>query len=261
MALSMWQSRWRVLLSKITLLHNDGELQIHIEVFGRADKPHVLAFANAHAMNCVAESEPFFAALIAADTIFRDGAGMSVLFKRLSIAPGLNLNGTDLIPRLIANYDGSDIALYGTQDPYLGEAKKNITASLAPNSNIETAHGFLQAHEYITLAMQQQPSLIILGMGMPKQEQVAAQLRKQLSNGCLIVCGGAIIDFLGGKVTRAPLWLRKSGVEWVYRLAVEPKRLFKRYVLGNPKFLARALLLGNFELTSPEKCSQWLPKL
>jgi exopolysaccharide biosynthesis WecB/TagA/CpsF family protein len=79
---------------------------------------------------------------------------------------------------------------------------------------------------------------------MPKQEQVAAQLRKQLSNGCLIVCGGAIIDFLGGKVTRAPLWVRNWGIEWMYRLAVEPKRLFKRYVIGNPKFLVRSLALN-----------------
>lgn len=244
MVFSMWQTRWRELLPKITLMHSDDELQTHIELFDRIDKPHVLAFVNAHAMNCAAESETFFNALIAADTIYRDGSGMSVLLKRLSIAPGLNLNGTDLIPRLIANCDGRKIALYGTQDPYLTEAKNNIHSSLAPNSIIETAHGFLQAHEYVTLAMQQEPSLIILGMGMPKQEQVAVELRQQLSNGCLIVCGGAIIDFLGGKVSRAPQWMRQSGVEWMYRLAVEPKRLFKRYVIGNPKFLVRSLALN-----------------
>jgi len=256
----MWQTHWRALLSKISLLHSDAELQAHIDMFGNIDKPHVLAFVNAHAMNCAAESEPFFTALNAADTIFRDGAGMSVLFKRLSIAPGLNLNGTDLIPKLIANYDGRNIALYGTQDPYLGEAKKNITGSLAPNSNIEAVHGFLQAHEYVTLAMQQQPSLIVLGMGMPKQEQVAVQLRQQLSNGCLIVCGGAIIDFFGGKVSRAPQWMRQWGVEWMYRLAVEPKRLFKRYVLGNPKFLIRAILLRKFSTSSFAKNSQCMSK-
>jgi exopolysaccharide biosynthesis WecB/TagA/CpsF family protein len=243
MMFSIGQSHWRALLSKITLLHNDGELQAHIKLIRRNVTPHVLAFANAHAMNCAAESEPFFAALNAADTIYRDGVGMSALFKRLSIAPGLNLNGTDLIPRLISKYDGRNIALYGTQDPYLTEAKKHVTRFLAPNSNIEIANGFLQAHEYISMAMLHRPRLIILGMGMPKQEQVAAQLRKQLSNGCLIVCGGAIIDFLGGKVTRAPLWVRQWSIEWLYRLALEPKRLFKRYVIGNPKFLIRSLTL------------------
>jgi exopolysaccharide biosynthesis WecB/TagA/CpsF family protein len=68
-------------------------------------------------------------------------------------------------------------------------------------------------------------------------------LRAQLDYPCLIVCGGAIIDFLGGKIARAPVWMRRLGLEWVYRLVQEPGRLFRRYVLGNPLFLARALRL------------------
>jgi exopolysaccharide biosynthesis WecB/TagA/CpsF family protein len=56
----------------------------------------------------------------------------------------------------------------------------------------------------------------------------------------VIVCGGAILDFLGGGATRAPAWMRRLGIEWLYRLAREPRRLFKRYVLGNPLFLSRA---------------------
>jgi exopolysaccharide biosynthesis WecB/TagA/CpsF family protein len=92
--------------------------------------------------------------------------------------------------------------------------------------------------------MQAQPcALIVLGMGMPRQELVACSLRAQLDYPCLIVCGGAIIDFLGGKTARAPAWMRRLGLEWVYRLAQEPGRLFRRYVLGNPLFLARALRL------------------
>jgi len=91
------------------------------------------------------------------------------------------------------------------------------------------------------LAREQQPELIVLGMGMPKQEAVAAELA--VTGGpCLIVCGGAILDFLGGKVSRAPEWLRRLGGEWLYRLLREPKRLFMRYVVGNPLFLLRTLL-------------------
>jgi N-acetylglucosaminyldiphosphoundecaprenol N-acetyl-beta-D-mannosaminyltransferase len=78
---------------------------------------------------------------------------------------------------------------------------------------------------------------------MPRQELVARSLRAQLDYPCLIVCGGAIIDFLGGKTARAPVWMRRLGLEWVYRLVQEPGRLFRRYVLGNPLFLARALRL------------------
>jgi exopolysaccharide biosynthesis WecB/TagA/CpsF family protein len=86
--------------------------------------------------------------------------------------------------------------------------------------------------------------LIILGMGMPRQEIVALALRAALHRPCLIVCGGAILDFLGGRVPRAPRLLQGLGLEWAWRLAREPRRLFRRYVLGNPVFIGRALLLA-----------------
>jgi hypothetical protein len=86
--------------------------------------------------------------------------------------------------------------------------------------------------------------LIILGMGMPRQEIVALALRAALHRPCLIVCGGAILDFLGGRVPRAPRLLQGLGLEWAWRLAREPRRLFRRYVLGNPVFIGRALRLA-----------------
>ena len=76
---------------------------------------------------------------------------------------------------------------------------------------------------------------------MPKQEVVATRLAAS-GVPCLIVCGGAILDFLGGKVDRAPKWGRRLGCEWVFRLIKEPKRLFSRYVVGNPMFLLRTLI-------------------
>ena len=135
-------------------------------------------------------------------------------------------------------------AVAGLGSVRLAQARSSIAASLAPNSAIHIANGFLQAASYAELAAAQQPGLIVLGMGMPKQEQVAVHLRSQLHHPCLIVRGGAIIDFLGGKVVRAPRWMRQCNLEWLYRLALEPKRLFKRYVMGNPKFLMRAAMLS-----------------
>lgn len=243
MALPDWKNHWRTLISQITLLQTPGALRDQIHTFGNLSQPHVLAFVNAHALNCAAESQAFFESLLAADTLYRDGIGMSILYKMQSTPAGLNLNGTDLIPQLIAHFDGRTIALYGTQEPYLAQACSTITATLAPNSAINTANGFMPAARYAELAAVQQPSIIVLGMGMPKQEQVAVHLRSQLHHPCLIVCGGAIIDFLGGKVVRAPRWMRQCNLEWLYRLALEPKRLFKRYVMGNPKFLMRAAIL------------------
>jgi exopolysaccharide biosynthesis WecB/TagA/CpsF family protein len=79
-------------------------------------------------------------------------------------------------------------------------------------------------------------------MGMPNQEYLAVCLRERLSHPVLIVNGGAVLDFLGGKVTRAPKVMRNTGTEWAYRLFLEPRRLARRYLLGIPAFFSRVAL-------------------
>lgn len=239
-----WQGHWRQLVSGLVRIDSDrGERQL-LENLAQPAQPTVLAFVNAHAMNSAATSREFFEALRAADVVLRDGIGMAILLKLLNLEPGLNLNGTDLIPKLVRRHAGRQIALFGTEEPYLSRARDRVVAELAPGSSCLTAHGFLPTTDYVQLAVASRPALIVLGMGMPRQEQVARELRATLDHPCLIVCGGAIIDFLGGKTSRAPRWMRGAGVEWLFRLALEPRRLFKRYVIGNPLFLARALALA-----------------
>lgn len=241
-----WRSRWSLLLEKIERVQSPSESQALLAELSYPRAPSVLAFANAHAMNSMAVSASFFDALHSADRVLRDGSGMATLFKLLRMEPGVNLNGTDLIPRLIRAFDGRGIALFGTRDPWLETAWQHVRQDLAPHSTVIRADGFLQADAYAALAAEHKPALIVLGMGMPRQEEVAAGLRAVLDYPCLIVCGGAIIDFLGGKTPRAPLWVRRVGMEWVFRLALEPRRLFQRYVIGNPLFLSRALRLASF---------------
>ena len=96
------------------------------------DRPFVLAFANAHAMNGLAESTPFFDALRSADMVLRDGSGMEILFKLLKMPPGINLNGTDLIPKLLRKFNGRRIALFGTRDPYLQKGLQAVVLDFAP---------------------------------------------------------------------------------------------------------------------------------
>jgi N-acetylglucosaminyldiphosphoundecaprenol N-acetyl-beta-D-mannosaminyltransferase len=240
-----WCGRWSQLLEKIERVPGPSEGQALLAELSRPRAPSVLAFANAHAMNSMAVSVPFFEAIQSADRVLRDGSGMATLFKLLRMEPGLNLNGTDLIPRLICAFDGRGIALFGTREPWLETAWQRVRQDLAPRSTVISANGFLDAGAYAALAAEHKPALIVLGMGMPRQEEVAAGLRAVLGYPCLIVCGGAIIDFLGGKTPRAPLWIRRVGMEWAFRLALEPRRLFQRYVIGNPLFLSRALRLAS----------------
>ena len=157
---------------------------------------------------------------------------------------GRNLNGTDFIPRLLAACDGQTLAVLGTCEPYLQRGADVITRQLMPHSLVLTLSGFETVARYRALLQAQRPALVLLAMGMPRQEQVALELRATFAHPCLIVCGGAIVDFLAGKTARAPAWLRRLGLEWLWRLGQEPRRLFMRYVVGNPLFLLRAAWLS-----------------
>ena len=241
-----WRQRWALLVKKIERVQTAAEEQQLMDSLSHPSKPFILAFANAHAMNTIAASAPFFDALRSADMVLRDGSGVASLFKLLKMSPGINLNGTDLIPKLVKLFNGRCIAVFGTQNPYLQTGLQVVSQELAPESSYVSAHGFLDVATYSALAAKHQPALIVLGMGMPRQEEVATALRSALNFPCLIICGGAIIDFLAGKTPRAPMWMRRIGLEWVYRLAMEPRRLFQRYVVGNPLFLTRALRLVFF---------------
>lgn len=230
-------------MGALVLVHSPREEERLIDALCAAPRTQILAFVNAHAMNAAAANQAFCDAVVSADVVLRDGSGMATLLSMLKRAPGLNLNGTDLIPKIMARYAGRPIALFGTQEPYLSAAARVTAQRLAPACQCVTLNGFLATEAYVEAARAQRPHLIVLGMGMPRQEQVAVALRTALEHPCLIVCGGAIIDFLGGKTARAPTWVRRSGMEWAFRLALEPRRLFRRYVIGNPLFLARAMRL------------------
>jgi N-acetylglucosaminyldiphosphoundecaprenol N-acetyl-beta-D-mannosaminyltransferase len=92
-----------------------------------------------------------------------------------------------------------------------------------------------------------------VGLGAPKQDLIAYRFRK-LHAAPVILCVGAAFDFVAGTMERAPSWMRRSGLEWVHRLSREPRRLWRRYLIGNPRFVAgivRDRLHGVFRTRPP----------
>ena len=81
------------------------------------------------------------------------------------------------------------------------------------------------------------PDLLWIGMTAPKQEKWTYQHWKELDIHCHVGTIGAVFDFYAGTVERAPLWWQKHSLEWLYRLLFEPKRMWRRYVIGIPLFL------------------------
>jgi N-acetylglucosaminyldiphosphoundecaprenol N-acetyl-beta-D-mannosaminyltransferase len=76
-----------------------------------------------------------------------------------------------------------------------------------------------------------------VGLGSPKQDVVGGELRA-LDAAPIILCVGAAFDFVAGAKRRAPEWMRRSGLEWLHRLVSEPRRLWRRYLIGNTRFVA-----------------------
>ncbi len=239
-----WMPRWHQLVRAIARVHSErGEQQL-LEWLAQPQEPVMVAFVDAHAMNSVAESDAFFQALMSADVVLRDGIGMALLMAILNQRPGLNLNGANLIPKILEQHAGSTIALFGTQEPWLSQARETVSRKLAPGSACVVTHGFHETAMYVRLAALHRPSVIVLGMGMPRQEEVGVVLRAALGFPCLILCGGDVIDLMGGRTPLAPAWMRRFGLEWLYRMRCESKRLSQRYVVGNPVFITRILQLA-----------------
>ncbi len=237
-----WRQIWRAIVDQVDITPTIGDRDRLLDEFAHGTGVRTLGFVNAHALNSCVDN-PFFARdLLGLDQIVRDGIGVHALYRLIGSRSGLNLNGTDLLPELIARFRGQRIALFGTQIGFVERAGERLRRELG--CEVITADGFQPDGYYLERVARARPALVVLGMGMPKQERVAQQMKHGLHQDVAVVCGGAILDFLSGAKPRAPWWMRRAGLEWAYRLSLEPKRLFRRYVVGNPLFLLRSALLA-----------------
>lgn len=244
-----WTQLWRNIVQRVAIAPDSASKESLLDNFVNGHGVRTLGFVNAHAMNfCVADPK-FAADVLDLDHIVRDGIGVHALYKLIGTHSGLNLNGTDLLPELIARYAGQRIALFGTRLEHVERAAERLRRDVG--CDVIVADGFQRDGYYLECAAREQPALVVLGMGMPKQERVARLMKHGLHQDMAIACGGAILDFLSGHVSRAPGWMRRSGLEWMYRLSLEPKRLFGRYVIGNPLFLLRSAILSGRPPATP----------
>lgn len=220
------------LIAKQTLCDDTAQIVDLFEtITTQQEGIRILSFVNAHAVMRSTREADFFNDLMNSHWLLRDGTGMAMIMRRVGVEPGINLNGTDFIPRLLQHVPRSwKLALLGTQDPYLSLAAQRLRAM--GFEHISTLNGFQPEATYVKHVLRENPNLILLGMGMPKQECVArcfAQDTRVENCGLLIVNGGAILDFLSGEVPRAPSWMRRWGIEWLYRLLREPRRMYPRF--------------------------------
>jgi len=151
-----------------------------------------------------------------------------------------NLNGTDLIPALCreAGAGGLSVYLLGGKPGIAEEVAEKLTQGCPGLIIAGTQHGYFQAdetQEVLNRIKEAQPHLLLVAFGSPLQEIWIDQYAAQL-DGILCAGVGGLFDFMAERVRRAPSPIRKAGMEWAWRLAMEPRRLWRRYLLGNAIF-------------------------
>jgi len=230
------------LVDHITVANTPTDEADLVDELTAIDFPVVLSFINAHTMNIARDDRALLQDLLDSSLLLRDGVGMSILMRMIGKSPGLNSNGTDLIPKIASEFKGRSVALLGTEDVYVARAAEYATRVGCDVVLVE--NGFQHPQLYVEKIWETRPDLVVLGMGTPKQERVAQMIARRVEHPVVIVNGGAILDRWAGRFRRAPALVRRLRAEWLYRLAREPRRLWRRYLLGNWRFMAWALSLA-----------------
>lgn len=199
-------------------------------------------YANAHTMVTAAANKRLEGALAQTDLLMADGSGVRWGSKLRGTPIEHNLNGTDLVPALCkaGAAKGLSIFLLGADPGIAEQAAFNLKDKYPGLVIAGTRNGYFandQIDEVLEEIREAQPHLLLVAMGVPRQELWIDKHSDKLPNIACMGVGG-LFDFMAERVPRAPMLMRKIGFEWLWRLLLEPKRLWKRYIIGNMVFMA-----------------------
>jgi exopolysaccharide biosynthesis WecB/TagA/CpsF family protein len=207
------------------------------------DRPRHLCYVNAHSLNLAHHDESYRGALARADLVLNDGIGLDLAARMRGRSFPENLNGSDFTLRLLslAEEKAWRVYLYGGRPGVAAMAGDRLCAAMDRLKIVGVRDGYKPGtcKEVVDDIRAAAADVVIVALGQPEQE---LWLDTHLAEtGCHLGVGvGAFFDFASGRVVRAPQWMNRLGVEWVFRLVREPGRLWRRYIIGNPVFLWRA---------------------
>jgi len=215
--------------------------------FARKREGKYVCVANVH-MIIEAYNDPEFSSIINnALIVTPDGQPLSLLLKILYGVKQPRVAGMDLLPDLLKLVEEEKIPVffYGSASATLDKVKAKLKSQYPevvlagvispPFGDISPA--LLKSH--IDLINRSETGIIFVVLGCPKQEKLMAEMSGRV-NGVMIGVGGAVPVF-AGELSRAPEWMQKYSLEWLFRLVKEPGRLWKRYLFTNTKFIFLAL--------------------
>ena len=200
---------------------------------------------NAHSFN-VAQRDPLFAnALFEGDYLIPDGASVVQACKWINAKsqPKERIAGWDLFSFEMERNRKSKVMFMGSSEKVLSLIKERAAVDY-PEMEVVTYSPPYKAEflnednaDIIKAINDANPDLLWIGMTAPKQEKWIYQHWQELDIHCHVGTIGAVFDFYAGTSKRAPKWWQEHSLEWLYRLIKEPRRMWRRYIIGNPLFI------------------------
>jgi N-acetylglucosaminyldiphosphoundecaprenol N-acetyl-beta-D-mannosaminyltransferase len=210
----------------------------------REGRAQSVFFVNAHTLNLAAADREYREVLNSGDFVFGDGTGVRWAARWGGARMCDNLVGTDFTPALFQATAGRGYSYFmlGGDEQTIAQAAKYAEKNFLGWRLAGYHHGYLKSDELNTAAIETinaaRPDVLLVGMGNPLQERwIQAQLGRLDVSVCMGI--GGLFDYWAGNVSRAPAWMRKVGHEWIWRLFQQPRDKARRYLVGNPLFLAR----------------------
>ena len=219
----------------------------------RLDKGIAVHFANAYNIALAGEDSGYRELMLRGDYVFSDGTPVVWAGRRLHPADAnrwTRVYGPDVMEGVFASPRtpqprhyllGGSMQTLDALQAEIGKRWPNaeLAGAESPPFRAATAAELAERDARISASG---ATLVWVGLGTPKQDVEVRRLADSLPVAALAV--GAAFDFIAGTVPQAPRWMQRSGTEWAYRLGREPKRLAKRYLWGNPRFVAAVVRQG-----------------
>lgn len=231
---------------------SESELFARIGELVERGIPSQVTYVNVDCINKALANRAYRHLIETSDLVYADGMG--IVFASWSIGQPLKqrLTGADIFPGLcrLCTEQGYSVFLIGGEPGVIDKAVENIKRLHPQLRIVGTHHGFFtpeQSKQLVAQVREARPDILLVGMGAPRQEMWIRDHMDEL--GAPVQWGvGALFDYYAERFPRAPVWMRKVGLEWLFRLALEPRRLWKRYVIGNVLFTMRVGLLFIIDL-------------
>ncbi|HVS29205.1 MAG TPA: WecB/TagA/CpsF family glycosyltransferase [Solirubrobacteraceae bacterium] len=228
-------------------LAQPSELLRTITGWGQTQPPRHVMYVNAHVLNQSKEQQELRGALQRADLVYCDGYGVRLAARALGLEIPHRMTGADWVWGLatLCEVGGRSIYLLGSDPPIAREAAERLRRFYPRLEIAGSHHGFFDLDtphndRVIEDINARRPDIVLVGMGTPKQELWVDRYADRLDVDVLWTVG-ALFDYVSGRTPRAPRWLSDNGLEWIFRLGIEPQRMWRRYLLGNPAFLSRVV--------------------